>query len=325
MYTFSAIEDMQYFQKYQFNLDIDYIQVAKGSYRGEILSYISKDEKSAAIKESNNVEVVINGVPFTDNYLIGFIPRQVKPFYYSANEIKSDEWGVFFIFPPNQELTVQLGADSKTFQYVISEEKFKRMYKKLFHEEPNIKSAVGISEKLSPEIFKKLEACFNSIYKVDMSDVEFWMNELEYYIYLLLEKYQESLTCSLGLHIHSKASDLNKLQEILNFIQSNIKLPIDYPMLCTEFFITRKTLERLFKREIGITPFKYIYFYRLKCINNILMTSYNEQLSLQELALSYNIHHYGRFALSYKAMFGESPKKTLLKKMNILHRGLVSY
>lgn len=87
----------------------------------------------------------------------------------------------------------------------------------------------------------------------------------------------------------------NSLQGLFN------ETHIDYTLLCSKFFITRETVERLFKYWLGLRPFKYIYFYRLKCINSILLTSYDTKLSLNELALSYNIRHYG--------MFGESPKK----------------
>lgn len=322
MYLFSAIEDMQFFQKYQFNLDIEYIQVQKGQYQGEIQLHISNDEKSAAIKEVNSTEVIINGVPFTDNYLIGFIPHQADGFNYSINKAKKGNEGRLFIFPPNQEVTAKLGKNSTTHQYVIQEEKFNAVYQTLFHDDPQIKSTLEISESLSPEIFAKIERCFSAIYKAEVGDVEFWMKELEYYIFLLLEKNQESLPCAMALYCPPKIEELKKFQGILSFIQSNIKLPIDYPMLCEQFFITRKTLERLFIREIGLTPFKYIHFYRLKCINNILIVSNNNTLNLHQLTMSYGMNHYGRFSKNYQGLFGESPKKTLLKKSNILLKGL---
>ena len=75
--------------------------------------------------------------------------------------------------------------------------------------------------------------------------------------------------------------------------------------------ISQKTLENLFKKDVGMTPKQYQQAIKLNRIREELFSSNQNETKVSDIALKYGYLHLGHFAAEYKRLFGESPSQTL--------------
>jgi AraC-like DNA-binding protein len=82
--------------------------------------------------------------------------------------------------------------------------------------------------------------------------------------------------------------------------------------LCVYAGCSQKTLEKIFVKQFGVTPKKYIKCLRLARVRQSLRNP--ESLagaSIIELAGAHGFWHMGQFAADYRAIYGELPSATL--------------
>ena len=83
-----------------------------------------------------------------------------------------------------------------------------------------------------------------------------------------------------------------------------------------EYFVTQTknrygfTLRDGFQQFRGVSPMQYVRQLRLERARNALRAAPSD-VRVAEIALDCGFAHLGRFAMVYKAMFGESPSETL--------------
>ena len=70
-------------------------------------------------------------------------------------------------------------------------------------------------------------------------------------------------------------------------------------------------LERIFQRELSVTPSQYILARRLHAVNRELESVENNGTRISDLAMQYGFRHLGRFSAAYRSHFGELPSQTL--------------
>jgi AraC-like DNA-binding protein len=98
---------------------------------------------------------------------------------------------------------------------------------------------------------------------------------------------------------------------VRDYIDAHLTSPITLSDLCAVSGLTLRTLERLFIREVGLPPKRYIRALRLNRVRRTLAGADVPQGgSLAEIAGTHGLHHAGRFSLEYRAFFGESPRET---------------
>jgi AraC family ethanolamine operon transcriptional activator len=74
---------------------------------------------------------------------------------------------------------------------------------------------------------------------------------------------------------------------------------------------TERTLERLFIREIGISPKKFLFGRRMYGAHRQLWHSTSTETSVADIANAWGFWHMGQFAKDYRRLFGELPSETL--------------
>ncbi len=76
---------------------------------------------------------------------------------------------------------------------------------------------------------------------------------------------------------------------------------------------TERTVERIFKKHFGITPYKYLKLHRLNLIRKQLIAQRNLDVkkSITEIAVNSGFMQMGYFGYEYKKMFGETASETL--------------
>ena len=76
---------------------------------------------------------------------------------------------------------------------------------------------------------------------------------------------------------------------------------------------SERTVERIFKKHFGLTPYKYLKLHRLNLIRKSLIDQreYKEQESITQIAVRNGFTQMGYFGREYKKMFSETATETL--------------
>ena len=81
--------------------------------------------------------------------------------------------------------------------------------------------------------------------------------------------------------------------------------------LAAELHLSVRALQAGFKRTLGRAPMAHLRMIRLRRAHAALRDADPAETTVQAVAVSLGLLHQGRFALSYRAAFGESPSETL--------------
>ena len=95
------------------------------------------------------------------------------------------------------------------------------------------------------------------------------------------------------------------------FIESNLDRPIRMKHVSNYAAASISKLERTFRRELCITPSRYILARRLHAVNSELESVVSRDAKVSDLAMEYGFSHLGRFSAAYRDQFGELPSQTL--------------
>ena len=81
--------------------------------------------------------------------------------------------------------------------------------------------------------------------------------------------------------------------------------------LCTEIGVPERTLRVCCSEFLGMIPRRYFLLRRLNKARSVLRRADPAHASIAEIARSCQFHEPGRFAVTYRAVFGEMPSATL--------------
>ncbi len=101
------------------------------------------------------------------------------------------------------------------------------------------------------------------------------------------------------------------LRRAREYIEANIQHPIIMADVCRSAGVGIRTLQRLFQRELNLSPTRYILARRLAAARQKLILSDPESNEVTSIALDHGFSHLGRFAGEYRRYFGEKPSDTL--------------
>jgi AraC family transcriptional regulator, ethanolamine operon transcriptional activator len=81
--------------------------------------------------------------------------------------------------------------------------------------------------------------------------------------------------------------------------------------LCQAAAVTQRTLSRAFRVIRGTTPSGYLRVLRLGQVRQALLSADGGTETVTQIAMRFGFRELGRFAVDYRATFGESPSETL--------------
>jgi AraC-like DNA-binding protein len=96
-----------------------------------------------------------------------------------------------------------------------------------------------------------------------------------------------------------------------DFIRAHLNEPISIDQVARAIGVSRRQLEYAFRTTFDVSPREFIHLRRLNEIRRTLLQSRPNVLSVTQAALDHGVSHLGRFAVSYRELFGESPSQTL--------------
>jgi len=97
---------------------------------------------------------------------------------------------------------------------------------------------------------------------------------------------------------------------------------LSIPALCTEIGVAERTLRMCCAKFLGVSPSRYLLLRRLNKARSALERADPLTATVAEIARNHQFLELGRFAVTYRATFGESPSATLQR--NSLARGRIA-
>jgi len=87
--------------------------------------------------------------------------------------------------------------------------------------------------------------------------------------------------------------------------------PLYVPELCARLGVASRTLRAVCHEYLGMGPKKYLYLRRMHLVRRALRAANAGATTVTDIAMQFGFWELGRFAVEYKALFGETPSGTL--------------
>ena len=102
------------------------------------------------------------------------------------------------------------------------------------------------------------------------------------------------------------------MQKAREYIEAHLREQVRVDAICRYAGTTLKSLERVFARELGMSPQKYVKIRRLNEAHHLLWhTTSRQDIRIADVAIGCGFVHLGRFSVDYRRYFGELPRETL--------------
>jgi AraC-like DNA-binding protein len=104
------------------------------------------------------------------------------------------------------------------------------------------------------------------------------------------------------------AAVMVRFEEVLS---KHVDQKLAMPELCAEVGVPERTLRMCCAEFLGVSPMRYMLLQRLNKARSALRRANPSTTSVAEIARNHQFLELGRFAVTYRATFGESPSITL--------------
>ena len=111
---------------------------------------------------------------------------------------------------------------------------------------------------------------------------------------------------------HHHAAVLVRFEEVLT---KHVDQKLNMPALCAEVGVAERTLRMCCAEILGVSPTRYLLLRRLNRARAALRCANPSTASVAGIARDNQFLEFGRFAVAYRAVFGESPSTTLQRNL----------
>jgi AraC-like DNA-binding protein len=101
------------------------------------------------------------------------------------------------------------------------------------------------------------------------------------------------------------------LQRFHQVAEANPYEPLYLPEICAAVGVTERTLHIVCKEYLGMGAHRYLRLRRMNLVRRALALADPEAKTVTMIANDYGFAELGRFAVAYRALYGESPSATL--------------
>ena len=116
----------------------------------------------------------------------------------------------------------------------------------------------------------------------------------------------------LGQLTSSKPPMSGTVRDAMEYIEEHLAEPIAVHDVAAAAGVSTRTLQNLFSKDVEQSPTSWIKNRRLERVRSDLAdASANSDMTVTDVATRWGFTHLGRFAVTYKNRFGESPSQTL--------------
>lgn len=106
---------------------------------------------------------------------------------------------------------------------------------------------------------------------------------------------------------------VSHLRHAREFIRESTKGPVQLDDLCAHLGMSRRGVELMFRKSLGIGPGAFIRQQRLHGVRRELLMGNPKTWTVKQLAIEWGFLHMGHFSRNYRDLFGETPSETLMR------------
>jgi AraC-like DNA-binding protein len=92
------------------------------------------------------------------------------------------------------------------------------------------------------------------------------------------------------------------------WMREHLDQTLQIPDLCIALRVSRRELEYAFRTTFDVSPREHLETLRMNAIRRSILRGENKRLI--DIAHAHGVTHLGRFAASYRSLFGETPSET---------------
>ncbi len=97
--------------------------------------------------------------------------------------------------------------------------------------------------------------------------------------------------------------------------------PMHLVEICIAVGTPERTLRAACEQHLGMGPIRYLNFRRMQLARRALARADHSTATVTQVATDYGFWELGRFSVSYRALFGETPSETLRRAPTVAVRG----
>jgi AraC-like DNA-binding protein len=101
---------------------------------------------------------------------------------------------------------------------------------------------------------------------------------------------------------------MRRFEEVL---EASVDQPLYITEICARIGVTDRSLRGYCQEHLGMSPHRYLWLRRMNLARGALARADARTRTVTEIAGDYGFGELGRFAVSYRRLFGESPSVTL--------------
>ncbi|TYL74005.1 helix-turn-helix domain-containing protein [Bradyrhizobium cytisi] len=98
------------------------------------------------------------------------------------------------------------------------------------------------------------------------------------------------------------------------FLEENSDTPLYPAEICAAVGAAERTLRAACEDHVGMGPIRYLALRRMHLVRRALLRSHSSTATVTRIATDHGSWELGRFAVAYRALFGESPSVTLQRR-----------
>jgi AraC-like DNA-binding protein len=108
----------------------------------------------------------------------------------------------------------------------------------------------------------------------------------------------------------SQQAAMRRFEQVL---EANQDEPLYMPEICAAIGVPGRTLRHLCQEHLGVSPHRYLWLRRMNLARRALILADPREKTVTEIAANHGFWEFGRFAVTYRKLFDESPSVTLLR------------
>ena len=130
-------------------------------------------------------------------------------------------------------------------------------------------------------------------------------------IHILVKCLTESIASQMTTGCHRHDRIVARFEE---FLEANPNTRLYLPEICAAVGAAERTLRVACEENLGMGPIRYLALRRMHLAHRTLLLADHRSTTVTQVATEHGFWELGRFSVSYRAMFGETP--SLLEAMS---------
>jgi transcriptional regulator GlxA family with amidase domain len=101
------------------------------------------------------------------------------------------------------------------------------------------------------------------------------------------------------------------IERFKELLETNLCEPMHLAEICAAIGVSERTLRVCCHEHLGMGPIRYLWLRRMRLARRALMLADPAGATVTQIATEHGFWEFGRFAVSYRALFGEAPSASL--------------